>query len=262
MSINRIKGILLQELYITKRSLEVIMDLFFFSFVFVIAFGFVTTFLTNSVNAAAAKFLLLGILLWEIIRITQYSMSVGALWNVWSHNLSNMFVAPISLKEYMLAHVVSGGIKALIVFGGLSIVAANLFGLNVLDLGLNNLALHFINLTIFSWSIGIILLGVIFRFGTRIQALAWGFVYIFQPLTAAFFPVKILPPFLQTLAYTLPPTYVFEAARGNLTNTTTNWPSFGTALALNIVYLLFSIWFFNVMFKQSKDAGQFARLEG
>ena len=226
MSISRIKGILLQELYITKRSLEVIMDLFFFSFVFVIAFGFVTKSLTADVSTNTAKFLLLGILLWEIIRITQYSMSVGALWNVWSHNLSNMFVAPISLKEYMLAHVVSGGIKALIVFGGLSIVAANLFGLNVLDLGLNNLVLHFINLTIFSWSVGIILLGVIFRFGTRIQALAWGLVYIFQPLTAAFFPVKILPPFLQTLAYTLPPTYVFEAARGNLTNTATNWPSF------------------------------------
>jgi len=262
MSINRIKGILLQELYITKRSLEVIMDLFFFSFVFVIAFGFVTTFLTNSVNAAAAKFLLLGILLWEIIRITQYSMSVGALWNVWSHNLSNMFVAPISLKEYMLAHVVSGGIKALIVFGGLSIVAANLFGLNVLDLGLNNLALHFINLTIFSWSIGIILLGVIFRFGTRIQALAWGFVYIFQPLTAAFFPVKVLPPFLQTFAYTLPPTYVFEAARQNLVNPAIDWNLFSTAFILNIFYLIAAIWFFNLMFRESKNAGQFARLEG
>ena len=262
MSISRIKGILLQELYITKRSLEVIMDLFFFSFVFVIVFGFVSIFLTNNVSTAAAKFLLLGILLWEIIRITQYSMSVGALWNVWSHNLSNMFVAPISLKEYMLSHIISGAVKALVIFCGLSILAANLFELNILDVGLGNLALYFVNLTIFSWSIGIAILGIIFRFGTRIQALAWGLVYIFQPLTAAFFPVEILPPFLQTIAYTLPPTYVFEAARQNLTNPEINWNFFIVAFIINIFYLVVAIWFFNLMFKQSKDAGQFARLEG
>lgn len=70
MSLNRIKAVLLQELFITKRSLEVILDLFFFSFIFVIMFGFVSIFLTRTVNAAAAQFLLLGIVLWEIIRVT------------------------------------------------------------------------------------------------------------------------------------------------------------------------------------------------
>lgn len=260
MSVSRIKAILLQEYYVTKRSLEVIMDLFFFSFVFVAAFGFVSVFLAEKVSSSAAQFLILGIILWEIIRVTQYSTSVGTLWNVWSHNLSNMFVAPLSLKDYMFAHILSGITKSLIVFVGVSLLANGMFGFNILDIGIENIILYFINLTIFAWSVGIILLGTIFRFGTRLQALAWGFVFIFQPLTAAYFPVEVLPPFLQTIAYTLPPTYVFAAARQSLTDPTINWQFFSTAFALNIVYLLFAIWFFNMMFKKSKDSGQFARL--
>src|SRR6266851_30828 len=116
MSLERVWAILLQELYITRRSLEVIMDLPFFSIVSIVIFGFVSLFLTSAVDATAARYLLLGMLLWEIVRVTQYSTSVGVLWNIWSRNLSNMFVAPLSVPEYLLGQILSGFVKAALIF--------------------------------------------------------------------------------------------------------------------------------------------------
>jgi len=89
MSLERIFAVLQQEFYITARSVEVIVDLPFWSLITVVVFGFVTRFLASVMNPTVAQYLYLGTLMWEIIRVTQYSMSLGALWNVWSHNFSN-----------------------------------------------------------------------------------------------------------------------------------------------------------------------------
>jgi ABC-2 type transport system permease protein len=262
MSLRRILAILLQEIYITQRSLEVIIDLFFFSTITIVGFGLTSVFLTGQINGAPAYYLILGLLLWEIIRVDQYSISVGALWNIWSRNLSNMFVAPLTMPEYIGALMFSAVVKSSLVFILLSLLTALLFDFNIFGLGLLNLALFFLNLTIFSWTIGLLLLGLIFLYGTRIQALAWGLIFLFQPLVATFFPVEILPSFLQPVSYLLPPTYVFEAARSAILNPEVNWVYFDISLFENLAYLLIGLYLFRLMFRRSKNTGQFARNEG
>lgn len=261
MSIERIKGLIVQEYYITIRSLEVIIDLFYFSIINVVVIGFFSIFLSQKIASNSAYYFLLGVLLFEIIRVNQYSISVGALWNIWSRNLSNMFITPLSVKEYIAAAMLSGFIKTLVIFMAVSFVALMAFGFNIFNLGIANLSLFFINLTLFAWSLGIFILGLIFRFGTRIQAFAWGLVFIFQPLTASFFPLNILPKELIFVANFFPATHVFEAARKSLDNPSVDWNLLGVAFIENIIYLIISLIFFNIMFKSSKDVGQFSRNE-
>lgn len=261
MSLLRIKAVLLQEVFITKHSFEIFMDLFFFSVMSVIVFGFLANFLSGSTNSITAFYLLQGLILWEVVRITQYSMSVGSLWNIWSRNLGNMFITPLSIKEYLFAHMLSGTIKSLLSFTVISLISIIVFKFNIFNLGWSNLILYFLNLTFFSWAIGIIVLGIIFRFGTRVSALAWGIIFLFQPLTAVFFPVSVLPPSIQLIANLLPPTHIFEAARINLTNPSINWHLITLAFVQNCFYLIISVLFFNLMLKQSKETGQFTRNE-
>src|SRR3984893_2348732 len=116
MSLDRVEAVLLQEFYITARSVEVIVDLPFWSLMTVVVFGFVTKFLSSVMNPTVAHYLYLGTLMWEIMRIAQYSMSLAVLWNVWSHNFSNMFITPLSMVEYVLAQVISGALKAIVLF--------------------------------------------------------------------------------------------------------------------------------------------------
>jgi len=261
MSFRRIWGTIIQEYYITKHSLEIIIDLFFFSAMSIIVFGIFATFIGKQ-NLLAGHYLLLGLILWEIIRISQYSMSVGALWNVWSRNLTNMFVSPLSTAEYLAAGMISGALKSLIDFFLISTICIFLFNFNIYSIGILNLLIYYVNLIIFSWSFSLIVLGLIFRFGTRVQALSWGLIFLLQPLTATLFPVKILPLQLQYLALIFPPTYIFEAARANLANSSIQWGYVLIASGMNITYFVISAFVFKELYKRSRKSGQFVKNEG
>jgi len=261
VSPRRVWAVLLQEAYITKRSVEVLFDLPVFSFMSVLVFGFISLFLSSVVSSTVARYLFLGVLLWEIIRVAQYSMSIEALWNVWSRNLSNMFITPLTMLEYVLAQMIASAAKALLMFSALSLMAALVFSFNVLAMGPGNLALFFLNLVFFAWSVGLAILGIIFRLGTRIQALAWGLVFLFQPLTAAYYPLSVLPPQLQVVARAIPATYVFEAARASLASPGVQWRAMSIALFENVIYFGLAVLFFSFMYNRSRQTGQFARNE-
>jgi ABC-2 type transport system permease protein len=166
---------------------------------------------------------------------------------------------PISTAEYLIAQVIASVVRSMAVIGFLGLGTYLVFHFNVLHLGILNLILFGTNLLLFSCWLGIALLGLVFRYGQRIQALTWYAVFIFQPLTAAFFPVAVLPGFLQGFAYALPPTYVFEGARQALTTSRINWPYIAMAFVLNILYSALAIIIFRYFFRRSKEIGQFAR---
>ena len=262
MRLHRIVAVLWQEWYVTIHSTEVIVDIFFHPLLSIVLFGFVSQFLSGSDQSQAGKILLQGLLLWQVIWIVQYSVTLGSLWNVWSRNLSNMFVAPMMVREYLAAQLLSGIVKAvaIVVLGGA--MAKYLFGFDVLDMGVVPLLLTFVNFVFFGFATGIAVIGVIFRYGTRIQALAWGFIFVFQPLSAAYFPVSVLPPALRWIAYGIPLTLSYEGARhGLLNHHEVAWGMFGLSFAENAVYFALCSLLFAHLFRQSRDTGQFARNE-
>ena len=261
MKLKRITAIFLQEFFITTHSVEIVMDILVFPLTNIVIFGFLSLYLGGSNQNTIGQYVLLGMLLWQIIWIIEYSISVGSLWNIWARNLSNMFIAPLMIQEYILALTISGIVKACAMLFFSSALSFFIFQFNILTIGFAPLLLLFINFTFFAFSMGIAMLGLIFRYGTRIQAFAWGVVPIFQPLSAAFYPVNVMPLPLQFIAYLFPPTYTFEAARYSLLYHTVNWQLFGISFAENIFYCIVCILFFSKMFKKSRDTGQFARNE-
>jgi ABC-type polysaccharide/polyol phosphate export permease len=124
------------------------------------------------------------------------------------------------------------------------------------------LLLFGLNIVIFSISMGIVIMGWIFRYGMRVQAFAWSIMPVLQPLTAALFPLSVLPTPLRQFALIFPVTHVFEALRQSLVTHTFSWSAFGTALCLNLVYFALSVLYFKKMFHDARDSGQFARNEG
>jgi len=262
MSWRRIKAIMLHEFFITKRSLEVINDIIIFPLLSIIIFGFLTNYLSGTTGQIIGKQVLTGMILWQVISMTEYSIAVGCLWDVWARNLTNIFISPISNAEYLIAYTISGCIKSFIVLSLGGIISFYFFGTNLLDLGVISLFLYFINLAFFGFGFAIIILGLIFRYGTNVQALSWGLIAILQPLMAVIYPVSILPKSLQIMAYMLPPTYIFEAARANLAGKGMQWNYIIMAFILNFFFIFLSVAYFNFMFRRSKRLGQFARLEG
>lgn len=256
---SRINGLLAQQIFLSKRLLEHWFDLIFFSIVATTVFGFISKFLATTTDPLPGQYILVGMLLWEVIRITQYCVAVNSLWIVWSHNLSNVFITPISILEYMVSFLISSIATTLVVVAMLYGVIYVVFDFNLLDVGVVNLIWAFINMTMFAWIVSLVVLGLIFRFGVRIQALAWGIIFLFQPLCAAFFPLAVLPGPIQAISRMFPATYVFEAARHGLATGETQWNLMLAAFALNVVYLVLATMVFMKLFKKSKVTGQFAR---
>ena len=123
ISWRRVKSILLEEYFISKRSLEIFFDIPFFAFTSLLLAGFIASFISSSIGIIGAQYLILGMILWECLRITQYSMSVSVLWEIWSRNLSNIFISPISIVEYFISLMISSILKITIMSTMLSLIA-------------------------------------------------------------------------------------------------------------------------------------------
>jgi ABC-2 type transport system permease protein len=261
MSWTRIKAILLQEWYVLYRSGEVITDIVVFPVGHIVVFGFISLFLSQE-NKELGELVLLGMILWQVVWIVEYALTLGSLWNIWSRNLTNLFISPLRLSEYIFAHTLSGVVKAFLVFVCGSALSYYVFNFNILDAGILVLTLTFINLSLFAYALGVAILGLIFRFGTRVQAAAWGLVTILQPLMAPFYPVDVMPQIMQYIAYLFPATYTFEAARHGLaTGGEVAWGLFAISFVGNGIYCVVCTFLFLRMYDVSRDTGQFARNE-
>jgi ABC-2 type transport system permease protein len=261
MNLRRISAVLMQEWYMTTHSLEVVVDAFLFPLVNIVVLGLISAYFGRSSGALSAHYVFLGMLLWQIVGITAYSVGVGAMWNIWSKNLSNMFITPLRVREYSVGLFFSGCLKAivLIVFG--MVLSQMFFGFDVREVGVANLIAAFVILSLFGLAMAIAILGVIFRFGTRLAALAWSLPWFFQPLSAAFFPLTEMPHGFQLVARLLPPTYAFEGVRTGLSQHLFSWNLYAQGVVLDVVYLVIGTLIFMSLYRLSRESGQFARNE-
>jgi ABC-2 type transport system permease protein len=119
------------------------------------------------------------------------------------------------------------------------------FSFNLLDIG-PALVPFFGCLLVFGWAIGIFATALIMRFGQAAESLAWAVPFLIQPLTAVYYPVAVMPGWLQWAALALPSTHVFEGMRGVMAGAGFSWAHFGWAVVLNGVCLglagLFYAW--------------------
>lgn len=262
MSWSRIKGIIAQDLFIQRRELTLWYDLLIFSAMSALVFGFLAQYLSQNGDSDAGTFVLLGMVLWEVVRVTQYCVSVNPMFNVWSDNLTNIFVAPISVREFIFANCTLSFVKSLLVFVLVALVAAVAFGFNILSIGIVTLLLAVVVLTLFGWGLGWLLLGFIFRYGTGVQALSWGAIFLVQPFTAVYFPLTVLPPAIRWFSWTLPPTYAFEAARRAYDTQNVSWALLLGGLALDVVWVVAGIKTFAWLTHRSRVTGRFAHING
>jgi ABC-2 type transport system permease protein len=61
-------------------------------------------------------------------------------------------------------------------------------------------------------------------------------MFLLLPLACVYYPVAVLPAWLQPVSWMLPPTYVFEGMRALLLHQTFRADLMLAALALNVVY--------------------------
>ncbi len=237
-SFRRIGAIMLRHFYLMRSSWPRLADLFYWPLVQMLMWGFLQTYLNrhSSFLAAAGGSLLGAILLWDMLIRGQLGLSVSFLEEMWSRNMANLMITPLRTAEYLVALMAVSLVRLTVALIPVSLLAIWFFGFNLWALGLG-LAAFFANLLLTGWSVGTLVSGLILRNGLGAETLAWTLMFLLLPLCAVFYPVAVLPGFLQPLAWALPPTYVFEGLRALLFEHTFRADLMVEALAINAAFI-------------------------
>jgi len=213
----RIGAMIARYWYLLRSSWPRLLELVYWPAVQMMMWGFLQLYIgTNSGFFARAGGTFIGaVLLWDILFRGQLGFSVSFLEEMWSRNLANLMISPLKPIEFVIALMTMSMVRLAIGMVPVSLLAIAFFGFNLYAMGLA-LAAFFANLILTSWAVGIFVSGLVLRNGLGAEGFAWTIMFLLLPLTCVYYPVSVLPDWLQAIALTLPPTYVFEGMRALL----------------------------------------------
>ncbi|MBI1819780.1 MAG: ABC transporter permease [Nitrospirae bacterium] len=256
MKIYRVMAVVYRHLSLYKRSLTRLMEIIYWPVLDLMVWGFVTLYLQKFQGGLPPfiAFFLGALILWDIFFRAQQGISISFLEEVWSRNLLNLFVSPLTPLEFIAGTLVISLIKVVATFLVTMTLAYIFYSFNVFSLGFP-LFLFLLNLILMGWSIGIMTTGAILRFGQEAEVMAWGLAFLFQPVSAVFYPVAVLPPVLQKIAWWIPSSHVFEGMREVINQGGFPAKELIWAFGLNGLYILGAGFFFSWMLREVKEKG-------
>ncbi|MGD0565519.1 MAG: ABC transporter permease [Roseiarcus sp.] len=216
----RVGAMVVRYLYLLRSSWPRLAELVYWPAVQMMTWGFLQTYIRAQAGAsgmsgpmAVAGGTLIGsLLLWDTMFRSQLGFSMSFLEEMWSRNIANLFMSPLRPLEFVVALMTMSLVRLAIGLVPVTLLALWFFGFNLWGLGFVLVA-FFVNLVLTSWAIGLAIAGLVLRNGMGAEGLAWSILFFVMPFACVYYPVSTLPPWLQILAWCLPPTYVFEGLR-------------------------------------------------
>jgi ABC-2 type transport system permease protein len=255
-SFGRVGAMCLRHFYVLKGSWPRLIEMAYWPTMQMIIWGFFSTFLYRNSTWLAPAFgvLLAAVMLWDVLFRGQLGFSLSFLEELWSRNLANLYCSPLTPVEHVVSLLVMALIRALIGVLPATVLAIPFYHFSIFSLG-PPLAAFFFCLILMGCSMGMIVTAMIMRFGLAAENLAWFIVFLLAPVSAVYYPVSILPHWLQIVAGCLPSSYVFEGMRAVMFDHVFRWDLFAASVGLNILYLALGLGIYLWSFSRARQLG-------
>jgi len=213
----RVWAMLLRYLYILRSSWPRTLELLYWPTLQMLIWGFMSQFLRTNSSYVSRAFgvLLAAVMLWDVLFRGQLGLSMSFLEEMWARNLGQLFTTPLRTYEWVLSLLAMSFIRVTIGIVPAALLAIPLYHYSIFAMGVPLVAFLAV-LMAMGWALGLAICGLILRHGMGAESLAWSIVFALAPLSCVYYPVTILPVWLQPLAWLLPSTYVFEGMRSVL----------------------------------------------
>ena len=256
MNFNKIFALSLRHVYLIKGSFPRILDLIYWPTIQIILWGFISKFFSmySDYYSNTIGVILSCAILYDFLFRSSISFNMLFLEEIWSRNFTNLFVAPLKVSEIITALTSTALVRTLIGIVPAIILMSPLFGVSLLKMG-PALLLLFLSLYLFGTTLGLLVTSGLLRFGPAFENTAWSSLFLLAPLGCVYYPLSILPEWLQVLAKILPLVYIFEEARSILVNNIIDYKNIITALVLNFIYFTSSIIIFYLSFHGARRKG-------
>jgi ABC-2 type transport system permease protein len=254
-------AMVLRYYYLLRSSWPRMFEMMYWPTVQLVTWGFLQTYLAGAGTAApvgrtavAAGALIGAVLLWDILLRGQQGFSFSFLEEMWSRNIANLLMSPLRPAEFIGAMMTMSLIRLVVAMIPVTFLAILFFGFNLWALGVA-FAAFFAILIFFAWSVGLTVSGLILRFGLGAESLAWSLMFLIQPLGCVYYPVAVLPKWLQLFCWLLPPTYVFEGLRGVLIQHEFRADLMIWGFTLSVLYFAAAAFVFSRLLAAARRAG-------
>ena len=256
MNLNKMYGLFLRHFYLIKSSLPRILDLIYWPTIQIILWGFISKFFSmySEYYNNTLGVILTCAILYDILFRSSISFNMLFLEEIWSRNFTNLFIAPLKLKEIIVSLIFTALIRTLIGLVPAILLTSPLFGISVFELGFP-LLLLFLSLYIFGITLGLFVSAGLIRYGPSFENIAWSSLFLLAPLGCIYYPIEILPNFFQTIAKGLPLVYIFDETRNILINGFINYENLKHAYLLNLLYLIIGMILFYLSFLRARVKG-------
>ena len=256
MNFNKIYALGLRHLYLIMNSFPRVLDLIYWPTVQIFLWGFISKFFTLSSDyySNTVGIILTAAILYDFLFRASISFNMMFLEEIWSRNFTNLFIAPIKIKEIIAALTFTAIFRTLIGLIPAALLAIPLFGVSIFKIGVPLIFL-LISLYIFGVTLGLLVTSGLVRFGPSFENIAWASLFFLAPLGCIYYPVEILPEWLQLLAKLLPLVHLFEEMRSILIDNIVNYHAVLKACLISLVYFIIGIIVFYISYDGAKKRG-------
>jgi|TARA_B100001093_G_C26797065_1_gene1001609 ABC-2 type transport system permease protein len=253
---NKIYALSLRHIYLIKGSFPRILDLIYWPTIQIFLWGFISKFftLTSSYYSNTLGVILSAAILYDFLFRSSISYNMMFLEEIWSRNFTNLFIAPIKISEIIVALTLTAIFRTLIGLVPAALLAIPFFGVSIFNIGVPLIFL-LISLYIFGVTLGLLVTAGLLRFGPSFENIAWASLFFLAPLGCIYYPIEILPNFLQIIAKVLPLVYIFEELRNILINNIVNYQAIILSIAISIIYFIAGILVFYFAYFGAKKRG-------
>jgi ABC-2 type transport system permease protein len=255
-----IAGIVLRQVYLLRGSPVRLFPMVTWVAIDIVLWGFITRYL-NAVSGSGVNFvptLLGGVLLWDFCTRIMQGVSTAFLEDVWSRNFLNLFASPLSISEYITGLVITSIMTSAVGLIIMLVLATGVFHLQFFALGLP-LAAFLLVLFVFGITLGISASAIVLRLGPASEWLLWPLPALLSPFAAVFYPLAILPHWMQVVARALPPSYVFEGMRSLIAGRPFSGGLLVQGTVVAAVELLLAAYFYGRIYQHAVRTGLLAR---
>ena len=238
------------------RNLFVMTDVFFWPLISLLSIGLMGKFVNLGLDTFA--FVMTGALAAGVLQIVQLDVGYTVLYELWSKSLKHTLLTPVGVTEGVFGTWIAGMTRSLAAFMILVVAGTIGFGFHLPDITTTVLFLS----GLFSCGLilGIIVNILILSFGRKVEITAWMFAHLFMILCGIYYPVDVLPPFFQTMAFMVPITHFlefFRQAYGFPAHTT---HPFLCGMALTVFYLAIFLRLLAHAYTRARRTGVIIRL--
>ncbi len=253
----RVGAMVLRYFYLIRGSLPRIVELAYWPTMQMMIWGFLSQFLYQHSEwfVRAGGVLIAAVLLWDIMFRSNIGVSISFLEEMWSRNLGQLFASPLRPYEWAISLLTISALRTLIGVLPAALLAIPLYHYSIFDIGLPLIA-FFANLLIFGASVGLAVSGLVLLFGLGAESLAWAAIFAIAPISGIYYPIEVLPAWLQPVAFALPSAHVFEGMRAAAIDRVFLFDRFFWSVGLNCVYLILGMGAFLLAFRIARRRGK------